>query len=75
MDDFSILPFPAIFCNVKIYLSGNAVWPQQASVHTKLTIYGILQDLLITQNVNNVERDFSMIFKHRVVSHIRPQFF
>ena len=58
----------ANFCPIKIDLSGNTVWPQ-ASRFKKLSIFGIFNRLLSTQNVNvvrfahNVEWDFFCDFQ------------
>ena len=54
------------FCTIKSDFSGNPIWLQALGFQklTKLTIFGILNELLSTQNVNvarfarNVECDF-----------------
>ena len=64
--NFSILAFSTNFWSIKTDLSGNTVWPQALGFQklAKLTIFGIFDLLLSTQNVNvarfarNVERDF-----------------
>ena len=61
-----ILAFFTIFCTIKSDLSGNTVWPQASGFQklAKLTIFGIFNELLSTQNENvarfarNVEWDF-----------------
>ena len=66
--NFFNLAFFANFCPIKIDLSGNTVWPQ-ASRFKKLSIFGIFNRLLSTQNVNvarfarNVEWDFFCDFQ------------
>ena len=65
----SNLAFSINFCQIKINLSGNTVWPQ-ASVFLKLA--KLAHFCLLTLNVNlarfarNVKWDFSIIFKHCV---------
>ena len=52
--NFWILAFSTNFCPIKIDLYGSTVW-QQASVFqklAKLSIFGIFNELLSTQNVN-----------------------
>ena len=64
--NFRILSFSTNFCPIKIDLSGNTVWPQASGFQklVNLTIFGIFNELLSTQNVNharlvcNVECDF-----------------
>ena len=62
-----ILAFSINFCLIEIGLSGNTVLGFQKS--PKLTILGIFNELLSTQNVNvarfarNVEWDFSHDFQ------------
>ena len=68
---FWILAFLTNFCPIKIDLSGNTVWPQSSDFqkHAKLTIFGIFNELLSTQNVNiarfarNVEWDILSDFQ------------
>ena len=70
----SILAFSNMFCPIKTDLSGKTVWPQASGFQKvdKLTIFGIFNQLLSTQNVNvarfvrNVESDFFGDFKHCV---------
>ena len=67
----SILTFYANFCPIDIDLSGNTAWPQTTGCQklAKLTIFGIFDELLSTQNVNvarfarNVECDFLCDFQ------------
>ena len=60
------------FCPIKSDLSGNTAKLQGFKNSPKLTIFGLFNELLSTQNVNvfrfarNVECDFFGIFKHRV---------
>ena len=49
--NFWILVFPTNFCLIKIDLSGNTV-SSDFQKHAKLTIFGIFNELLSTQNVN-----------------------
>ena len=64
--NFWILAFSTNFCPFKTDLSGNTVWPQALGFQklAKLSIFGIFNLLLSTQNVNvarfarNVEWDF-----------------
>ena len=66
-----ILAFSTNFCFIKNDLSGSAVWPQASAFEklAKLTIFGIFNKLLSTQNVNvarfarNVECDFFCDFQ------------
>ena len=69
--NFRILPFSTNFCPIKIDLSGNTVWPQASGFQklVNLTIFGIFNELLSTQNVNvarfarNIEYDFFSDFQ------------
>ena len=70
-----ILAFSQIFVPLKSYLSGNTIWPQASNFKNspKLTIFGIFNELLSTQNVNVarfalVEWDFFCNFKHCVLT-------
>ena len=69
--NFSILAIFTNFCPIKIDLSGNTVWRklQVFKNSSKLTIFGIYNQLLATQNVNvarfarNVDWDFFCDFQ------------
>ena len=69
-----ILAFSNNFCPIKIDLSGSTVWPQASGFQklAKLTIFGIFDELLFTQNVNvahfarNVEWDLFLWFSNTV---------
>ena len=69
--EFFNLAFSTNFCPIKTELSGNTVWPQTSGFQNlaKLTIFGIFNELLSTQNVNvarfarNVELDFFCDFQ------------
>ena len=69
--NFSILAFSTNFCPIKTDLSGNTVWPQTSDFQklAKMTIFGIFDKLLSTQNVNvarfarNVKWDFICDFQ------------
>ena len=69
--NFLILAFSTNFYPITTDLSGNTVWPQTSGFKklTKLTIFGISNERLSTQNVNvarfarNVEWDFFCDFQ------------
>ena len=71
---FEFLPFSNNFCPFKIDLSGNTVLPQPSGFQKspKLTIFGIFNELLSTQNVNvarfarNIKCDFFGRFSNTV---------
>ena len=73
-----ILAFSTNFCPNKTDLSGNTVWPQASGFQklAKLTIFGIFNELLSTQNVNvarfarNVEWDFFCDFQTACINSI-----
>ena len=68
---FWILAFSTNFWPIKTDLSGNSVWPQALDFQklAKLSIFGIFNELLSTQNVNvarfarNVEWDYFCDFQ------------
>ena len=65
---FSTMAFSNNFCPIESDLSGNTVWQQASGFQhiAKLTISGIFNKLLSTQNVNvarNVEFDFFCDFR------------
>ena len=69
--NFSILAFSTNFWPIKTDMSGNSVWPQALGFQklAKLSIFGIFNELLSTQNVNvarfdrNVEWHFFCDFQ------------
>ena len=54
--NFRILAFSVNFCPIKNDISGNTVWLQASGFQklAKLTIFAIFNELLSTQNVNEV---------------------
>ena len=69
---FQFWHFSTNFWPIKTDMSGNSVWPKASDFQklVKLTIFGIFDDLLSTQNVNvarfarNVEWDFFVWFSN-----------